>query len=123
MSFTPRYRTQIADVGCDSIGFTPPRFRASIAWRPVASTTHLQPTVARVPSALSTTSVFPASPFRATSTTFAGRQTSAPSCAARARTCSSSFCRSSWNEGVRASCVGPVSEASLRHETFSLWNQ
>ena len=113
----------MADVGCDSMGVSPPRLRASIACRPVASTTHLQATVAFVPSLFSITSVLPASPFRRASTTFAGRHTVAPSFAARPITCSSSFWRSIWKEGVRASCVGPVSEASRRHETFSLWNQ
>ena len=36
---------------------------------------------------------------------------------------SSILARSSWNEGTRVSCVGPVSEASRTLSTESLWNQ
>ena len=52
----------MAAVGCDSIGVTPPRLRASIAWRPVASTSQRQETVAVVPSLFSTVRVFVAAP-------------------------------------------------------------
>ena len=54
---------------------------------------------------------------------FAGRQSTAPAWTARARTCSSSFERSSWKVGSRGSCPGPVSLASARRETLPLWNQ
>ncbi len=97
-----------------------------MAWRPVASTSQRQETVAVVPSLFSTVSVFVAAPVASASVhavTFAGRQSSVPSSRAVFSRCSSSLARSSWNDGVRASCVGPVSEASRRHVTSSLKNQ
>ena len=123
MSLTPVYLTQIAEIGWDSIGVTPPRLRASIAWRPLASTTHFAETSTRSPFSRSTVTRLPASPFNSKAVTRAGRQTSVPSSAATFNRCSSSFDRSSWKEGVRASCVGPTSDASRRHVTFSLTNQ
>ena len=111
------------DVGCPSTGRIPPRFLARSACRPEASTTHFARTVTFVPSAFSTVTEFPAVPSRVKSTTFAGLQTSVPSEAATFRMCSSRTARSSWNPGVRASCVAPTSDASRRLVTFSLWNQ
>src|SRR5512141_188387 len=54
MSLTPLYRTQIAEIGWDSTGVTPPRLRARNAWRPLASTTHFAATSTRCPSSRAT---------------------------------------------------------------------
>ncbi|MBK9374235.1 MAG: hypothetical protein IPN03_11020 [Holophagales bacterium] len=89
----------------------------------MASTIHFARTTTLVPSAFSTVTEFPLSPSSEKSTTFAGLQTSAPSAAAIPRTWLSRTARSSWKLGVRASWVGPTSEASRSRVAFSLWNQ